>query len=219
MPRRKRRLIRLVVTLLLVWAVAAYFVLPIVWRLATRHHPAVEGMPRITVTGNGIKGDPLNIALVGTEEEVDAAMLTAGWLPADPITLKSSLRIAAGIQGSAVRSTSQGRRMITSSGRQPILPCNRTISLIGGLQCSITIAKVDAVVRTVLRVRHDLAMDRADELAGGEQSQRKDPLAMPGGTNANRLFRVFHSVTLPAGRQTVDGLKAAEARNRGHPDV
>jgi hypothetical protein len=53
-------------------------------------------MPRITVTGNGIKGDPLNIALVGTEEEIDAAMLAAGWLPADPLTLRSSLRIAAG---------------------------------------------------------------------------------------------------------------------------
>ena len=95
-PRRKRRLIRIMVMLLLVWAVAAYFLLPIAWRVATRHHPAVEGMPRITATGNRIPGDPLNISLVGTEEDVDAAMLAAGWLPADPITLRSSLRIAAG---------------------------------------------------------------------------------------------------------------------------
>ena len=95
-PRKKRWLIRLVVMSLMVWAVAAYFLLPLAWRLATRHHPAVEGMPRITVTGNRIPGDPLNIGLVGTEEEVDAAMLAAGWLPADPLTLKSSLRIAAG---------------------------------------------------------------------------------------------------------------------------
>ena len=95
-PCKRRRLIRLAIMLLIVWAVAAYFLLPIAWRLATRHHPAVEGMPRITVTANGIHGDPLNIALVGTEEEVDAAMLAAGWLPADPITLRSSLRIAAG---------------------------------------------------------------------------------------------------------------------------
>ncbi|MEI8376082.1 MAG: LssY C-terminal domain-containing protein [Planctomycetota bacterium] len=96
MPRKNRRLIRLVVMLLIVWSAAAYFLLPIAWRLATRHHPAVEGMPRITVTGNGIPGDSLNISLVGTEEEVDAAMLAAGWFPADPLTLKSSLRIAAG---------------------------------------------------------------------------------------------------------------------------
>ena len=95
MPRRKRWLRRLVVVLL-VWLVAAYFLLPLAWRLITRHHPAVEGMPRITVTGNGIPGDPLNIALVGTEEEVEAAMLAAGWLPADPLTLRSCLRIATG---------------------------------------------------------------------------------------------------------------------------
>lgn len=95
-PRKKRRLRRLLVMLLFVWLVAAYFLLPLAWRLVTRHHPAVEGMPRITVTGNGIPGDPLNIALVGTEEQVDAAMLDAGWLPADPLTLRSSLRIAAG---------------------------------------------------------------------------------------------------------------------------
>jgi hypothetical protein len=82
--------------LVIVWAVAAYFLLPLAWRLATWHHPAVEGMPRITLTANRIPGDPVNIALVGTEEEVDAAMLAAGWLPADPITLRSSLRIAAG---------------------------------------------------------------------------------------------------------------------------
>ena len=96
MPRKKRWLIRFVVMSLMVWAMAAYFLLPLAWRIATRHHPAVEGMPRITVTANGIPGDPLNIGLVGTEEEVDAAMLAAGWYPADRLTLRSSLRIAAG---------------------------------------------------------------------------------------------------------------------------
>jgi hypothetical protein len=94
--RKHRRIVRLVVMLVVVWLVAAYFLLPFAWRFATRHHPAVEGMPRITVTANRIPGDPLNIALVGTEEDVDAAMLDAGWLPADPLTLKSSMRIAAG---------------------------------------------------------------------------------------------------------------------------
>ena len=93
---KKRRLLRFLTLPLMVWAVAAYFLLPIAWRLVTRRHPALEGIPRITTTANGIKGDPLNIALVGTEEDVEAAMLSAEWLPADPITLRSSLRIAAG---------------------------------------------------------------------------------------------------------------------------
>lgn len=94
--RKRRWVLRGLVTLLLAWLLTAYLLLPVTWRIATRRHPAVEGMPRVTLTANGIHGDPLNIALVGTEEEVDAALLAAGWLPADPITLKSSLRIAAG---------------------------------------------------------------------------------------------------------------------------
>jgi hypothetical protein len=90
------RLLRVVVLCLIAWLMAAYVVLPFAWRLARRHHPALEETPRITLTRNGIPGDPLNVALVGTEEEIVAAMLEAGWLPADPITLRSSLRIAAG---------------------------------------------------------------------------------------------------------------------------
>ena len=58
------------------------------WRYSTKLHPALDDAPRITHTANGIHGDPLNMALVATEEEVQRAMLAAKWLPADPITLK-----------------------------------------------------------------------------------------------------------------------------------
>jgi len=63
--------------LVIAWMMTAYFLLPMVWQLAARHHPAVEGMPRIAFTKNGIPGDPLNIGLVGTEEEVRIADLAA----------------------------------------------------------------------------------------------------------------------------------------------
>lgn len=82
--------------LLLVWAIAAYVTLPAAWRSFTGRHPALEEVPRVTRTVNGIPGDPLNVALIGTEEEIQQMMLAAKWLPADPITLESSLRIAAG---------------------------------------------------------------------------------------------------------------------------
>lgn len=82
--------------LLLVWGAAAYVMLPAAWRSFNRRHPALTDVPRVTRTGNGIPGDPLNVALIGTEEEIEQIMLVAKWLPADPITLKSSLRIAAG---------------------------------------------------------------------------------------------------------------------------
>jgi hypothetical protein len=39
-----------------------------------------------------------------------------------------------------------------------------------GLQGSITIAKVDAVFRTIRRVLYDFALDRPDELASREQA-------------------------------------------------
>jgi hypothetical protein len=81
---------------LLAWLFAAYFLLPLLWRYFERRHPALDGDSWITRTGSDIPGDPLNIALVGSEEDVQRAMLSAKWRPADPITLRSSLRIAAG---------------------------------------------------------------------------------------------------------------------------
>ena len=53
--------------------------------------------PRRRVTGQGIPGDPLNVGLIGAEEDVVLAMHAAGWSPADPITLASCMRIAASV--------------------------------------------------------------------------------------------------------------------------
>lgn len=88
-------ILRLAVGMLLAWAVIAYVVLPLGWRFATRHHPALTDAPRRTHTASGIPGDPVNIGLIGSEEDLHRACLAAGWFPADPLTLKSSLRIAA----------------------------------------------------------------------------------------------------------------------------
>jgi hypothetical protein len=38
-------------------------------------------------------GDPVNLALLGEEAAVHEAMTTAGWIKADPVTLRSSWRI------------------------------------------------------------------------------------------------------------------------------
>jgi LssY C-terminus len=77
------------------YLVAAYGILPFVWTEVERgHHPALEGLPKVTYNADGIPADPLNVALIGDEDEVVAAMLAAHWHPADPITLRSSLKIA-----------------------------------------------------------------------------------------------------------------------------
>ena len=65
-------------------------------RAGVERHPGLEGVPRLTLTKRGIPGDPLNVAFVGSLEDLHLAMLEAGWFPADPITLKSSLKIVAG---------------------------------------------------------------------------------------------------------------------------
>src|SRR5262249_7020964 len=93
-PSRRRRLLMLVSGLLLVWVIVAYLVMPTFWKRYAHRHPSLEDIPRITHTGSDIPGDPLNVALVGTETELKKIMLAARWYPADPITLRSCLLIA-----------------------------------------------------------------------------------------------------------------------------
>ena len=76
-----------------VYSLTAYGVLPILWRHYERN-PKLEHSSKITRTADGIPGDPINIGLVGTEDEILQAMSKAGWEPADPVTLRSSLKIA-----------------------------------------------------------------------------------------------------------------------------
>lgn len=97
--RRRRRWIRAAKVLgavIAVWLLMAYVVLPAMWK-HYEHHPAMEDAPKISVTSQGIPGDPLNVGLVGTEEQVVSAMIGSGWDAADPVTLESSLRIAGSV--------------------------------------------------------------------------------------------------------------------------
>src|SRR3974390_2034682 len=79
----------------LAWAVAAYVIAPELWALYFRHHPFLAELARVTQTGDGHPGDPINTALVGTEAELVRAMTAAGWFSANPITIASSARIPA----------------------------------------------------------------------------------------------------------------------------
>jgi hypothetical protein len=92
--RRRRRLRRLVLVLA-VWGIAAYLVAPRLWELYFRHHPDYAQAPNLTHTADKHPGDPVDIALVGSEAELAAGMRAAGWYPADPLGLKADLRIAA----------------------------------------------------------------------------------------------------------------------------
>src|SRR4051812_32245291 len=95
---RLRQVWRGLSAILLLWLVLAYFFLPWAWWFAERgRHPQLETLPVRTTNADGIPGDPINVGLVGTREELIGAMLAAGWYPADPITLRSSIGIAASV--------------------------------------------------------------------------------------------------------------------------
>ena len=74
--------------------VVAYVVAPLDWVHYIHKHPSFDDIPNITETKIGIHGDPLNVALIGTEVELKSIMIAAKWYPADPLTLKSCLEIA-----------------------------------------------------------------------------------------------------------------------------
>ena len=79
---------------LLTYLAIAYLALPLLWRTAIHEEPELAGGPHITHTADGHPGDPINIALVGSEADVIHAMIKARWYPANPITFESSMRIA-----------------------------------------------------------------------------------------------------------------------------
>lgn len=94
---RKRRLLRRLLEGFLFAAAAylllAYVLLPYLWR-HYEHLPALASAPKTTRTKQGIPGDPINLGAVGSEEEILRSFAAAGWFPADPITLRSSVKIA-----------------------------------------------------------------------------------------------------------------------------
>jgi hypothetical protein len=92
---RRRKATVAVCSLLVAWLVLAYLVMPAFWEHYAHRHPAFEDLPGVTYTKDGIPADPINVALVGTKAEMIRIMLAAKWFPADPLTLESSLRIAA----------------------------------------------------------------------------------------------------------------------------
>src|SRR5450432_3300286 len=92
--RHRRFFLRLAGIIILLYLVAAYVLIPLVWKKDVRRHPQLFDAPRITHTPAGIPGDPLNLALLGSEADVIHAMAAAKWDPADPLTFNSSVRIA-----------------------------------------------------------------------------------------------------------------------------
>lgn len=83
-----------IVATLAVYGIVAYLGIPQLQRMQVRRQLDTVAAEHLTKTGTGMPGDPLNIALVGSEAEVVKAMLAAGWKPATALGFRSSVRIA-----------------------------------------------------------------------------------------------------------------------------
>lgn len=88
------RFLKVTAAFLVFWLITAYVLAPWGWKQFAKHDPAFDDRPRITLTGDGHPGDPLNVALVGTETQLHEIMKAANWYSAAALGLDSDLKIA-----------------------------------------------------------------------------------------------------------------------------
>lgn len=79
--------------LVVFWVLLAYLVLPRLHRILTHVYVPNYFIGRAR-TSDGLLGDPVNVALLGSEPQIHAVMQAGGWTLADDVTLASSRRIA-----------------------------------------------------------------------------------------------------------------------------
>lgn len=87
-------MLRWLVILAACYLALAYVLLPFYWEAYARRRPSFDSDPRITITGDGHPGDPLNVAVVGLQAELTDIMKAARWYPAAALGLRSDLEIA-----------------------------------------------------------------------------------------------------------------------------
>ena len=76
----------------LTYGIAAYIILPRVVRTGLKILQR-RRVPRFTITGDGLPGDPINLVLIGTRQQLQAAFAATGWSEADRLCLTSSWRM------------------------------------------------------------------------------------------------------------------------------
>ena len=96
MPVGRYRYLWFLAAVLAGYLVVSYLILPATWS-RVEHEPGLSKRAMVTSTAQGIPGDAINVGLIGTRGDVVSAFHAAGWYPADPITLKSSLEIVGSV--------------------------------------------------------------------------------------------------------------------------
>ncbi|MGB3865855.1 MAG: LssY C-terminal domain-containing protein [Xanthobacteraceae bacterium] len=78
------------------YGLIAYMLLPILWT-HYEHQKGLAGLPMVTRTAQDIPGDPINVGLIGSRDEIACAMKAAGWSPAVALSIRSSIGIAGSV--------------------------------------------------------------------------------------------------------------------------
>lgn len=81
-----------ILALALTYGIAAYIILPRAVRMGLKILQR-KRVPRFTTTGDGLPGDPVNLVLIGTLQQLHAAFAIAGWSEADRLGVASSWRM------------------------------------------------------------------------------------------------------------------------------
>jgi hypothetical protein len=81
-----------ILALALTYGVAAYIILPRAVRMGLKILQR-KRVPRFTITGDGLPGDPVNLVLIGTLQQLHAAFAISGWSEADLLGVASSWRM------------------------------------------------------------------------------------------------------------------------------
>jgi LssY C-terminus len=81
-----------ILALAVTYGIGAYIILPRVVRMGLKILQR-KRVPRFTITGDGLPGDPVNLVLIGTPQQLHAAFAMAGWSEADRLNLTSSWRM------------------------------------------------------------------------------------------------------------------------------
>lgn len=95
-PVKRRRWHWYLIGIAAIYFAIAYLFLPNLTRRYYNRHPSLDDNPCITQTGDGRPGDPLNVVLIGTKEQIEAIMKVAGWVPAAAQGIRSDVKIAEG---------------------------------------------------------------------------------------------------------------------------
>ena len=100
MTMLRHKSLRLIAAAMLIaggaYFMSAYEIVPDLWSWRYGGNP-LASREMLTVTPQGIPGDPINVGLAGSKNDVLHAFAAAHWDPADPITLSSSIEIGASV--------------------------------------------------------------------------------------------------------------------------